>query len=160
MSKVTEVEWDIVSRLDYKDHFAAKCVGDASFVENVWVAATTITNDDPGSIYKGDNILHYGRIFPNVVCASTPQSEFSSNPLDSFIDWGEIGVKRHHCRHQSRLDKFRLGYLKDRWAVPSRLEVSQQHPEQIGFFDCPMSATKFKFPNSQLCCKGLQMIVR
>ena len=94
--KVPKVKWNIALTLCDQDYLPPQRVGDAHFIENIWVPTRTVTHYDAGTVNKRNHILNDRGILPNVISPPAPKPRIGSGLPYTIINRVESGIERHH----------------------------------------------------------------
>jgi len=68
VTEVPKIERNIAFVLSDKDDFSSKSMGNTNLIEDVRIAARAVGDHQSRPVDQRDDILHNGRVLPNVVC--------------------------------------------------------------------------------------------
>jgi hypothetical protein len=98
-------------------------VCDANLVEDIWISACAVTDDDTGAVDERNNVLDDSGVCPNVVCSYASEASRLCRGPKSGVDSIEARVERHHRRHEAGFDILVCGQLKDPRSRAARLAI-------------------------------------
>src|ERR1700722_3612628 len=141
---MTQIKWNIALVLRNQDDFPTQRMGNACLIENVWIPASAIANDNAGAINKRNNILNDCSVFPNVVSPPAPKTYVGASLLYALINCTERSIERHHRGRERRLDALVFGDLEDCRTLAAGSNSTKQKSVKVCVLHSPMIPRKLE----------------